>query len=78
MSLEEASKLRLVQAFVSLTIAREAAEHYTAAGPAEPALRALINGNRLALELVEGLLQSEMRRPQPPPEPPVECAELLM
>ena len=68
----------LSQAYVSLTLARMAAERYAGTQPAGPSLRALLNSLNLAAELLEACLRSVLPEEDMRNSLPVACSELLM
>ena len=77
MFIDEADALRLAQAFVALTISREAGARYVLDRPADPTLQSLLNADRLALELLEGVLRSAVK-PDDTAMPDTACVEMVM
>ena len=68
----------LSQAYVSLILARMAAERYASGQPADPLLRALLNSLHLTAELLEACLQSALPEEDAINALPIACSELLM
>lgn len=56
-TLEEEPVRRLAQVYAALTLAQKSTEHCTHQRCADPALLVLININKLAINLLEGVLQ---------------------